>query len=553
MVNTSNAATSYVWDFGDGSPQVTATAPSHTYTDSGTFVITLYAHNPNTCITDDTAFMTIRVLKTEMPDIVLNDTVLCSFEQSIDLTVLINNPTSNNIISWGPAAGLLSAPNLATVSVDPSVNSTYYVTVKDTIPGICGFSASDTVHIDLAPRVLDILNNDTVVCEGAIIQIRGTGTPAYQYRWSPATGVSDTTILEPVITVNQPNIYTVTGSYYACPDTTVTINIGMHYIPKIDITGNVYVCQGTQVALESNVSPYRSDYIYQWSPATPNLSSSTTPNITFIADTSITYRLHVETPIGCEDSDSVRVTVYPGGFGEAASDTGYCPGNKADLWATGGAHYSWTPAYGLSDPSVSNPVANPQTSTDYTVLITDIHNCVDTEYVSVQVYPAAVIELPDSVNIYSGEKYHLQPGTNATYFKWFPPSGISDVNIADPLLYPEVRTRYFVTATTEQGCMILDSLDILVKETVIDMPNAFAPSGVNSLFKPSRRGIASLKEFSIYNRWGNKVYSSANIEEGWDGSYNGQPQPMGVYIYTIDAVSDKGLPFVKKGNVTLIR
>jgi gliding motility-associated-like protein len=553
MVNTSNAATSYVWNFGDGTPLVTTAAPSHTYTDSGTFVITLYAHNPNTCITDDTAYMTIRVLKTAMPDIVLNDTVLCSFEQSIDLTVLINNPTSNNVISWGPAAGILSAPNLATVSVDPSVNTTYYVTVKDTIPGICGFSASDTVHIDLAPRVLDILNNDTVVCEGATIQIRGTGTPAYRYHWSPAIGVSDTGILEPIITVNQPNIYTVTGSYYACPDTTVTISIGMHYIPEIEISGNIYVCQGTQVALESNVSPYRSDYIYQWSPATPNLSSSTTPNVTFIADTSITYRLHVETPIGCEDDDSVRVTVYPGGFGEAASDTGYCPGNKADLWATGGAHYSWTPAYGLSDPSLSNPVANPQTSTDYTVLITDIHNCVDTEYVSVQVYPQAVIELPDSVNIYPGEKYHLQPGTNATYFKWFPPSGINDVNISDPLLYPEVRTRYFVTATTEYGCMILDSLDILVKETVIDMPNAFAPSGTNKLFKPSKRGIANLKEFSIYNRWGNKVYSSANIEEGWDGTFNGQPQPMGVYVYTIDAVSDKGTPFVKKGNVTLIR
>jgi gliding motility-associated-like protein len=198
-------------------------------------------------------------------------------------------------------------------------------------------------------------------------------------------------------------------------------------------------------------------------------------------------------------------------------------------------------------------VANPQTSTDYTVYITDIHNCVDTEYVSVQVYPQAVIELPDSVNIYPGEKYHLQPGTNATYFKWFPPSGINDINISDPLLYPEVRTRYFVTVTTEHGCMILDSLDILVKETVIDMPNAFAPSGTNKLFKPSKRGIANLKEFSIYNRWGNKVYSSANIEEGWDGTFNGQPQPMGVYVYTIEAISDKGTPFVKKGNVTLMR
>jgi gliding motility-associated-like protein len=555
MVNTSNAATSYKWDFGDGTPIVTTVAPSHTYVDSGTFIITLYAHNPNTCITDDTATMTITVLKTAMPDIVLNDTVLCTFEQSIDLTVTINNPTSHNVIAWGPPAGILSAANLATVTVDPSLNDVYYVTVKDTIPGICGFSVTDTVHIDLAPRVLDILNNDTVVCQGAKIQITGSGTPAYEYRWTPATGVSDTTILDPIITVNEPNLYTITGHYYACPDTTVTLSIGMHYIPHIEMTENIAVCQGTQVALESTVSPYRNDYIYAWTPATPNLSSSTEANLNFIADTSITYYLHVQTPIGCSDRDSVRVTVYPGGFGGIVSDTGYCPGlgNKANLWATGGAQYAWTPSYGLSDTSIATPFANPETSTQYTVYITDIHNCVDTEQVSVHVYPAAILELPDSINIYPGEKYHLEPGTNATYFKWFPPSGISDINISDPILYPEVRTRYFVTATTVNGCIIIDSLDVLVKETVIDMPNAFAPSGVNSLFKPSKRGIASLKEFAIYNRWGNKVYSSSNIDAGWDGTYNGQPQPVGVYVYSIEAVTDRGTPFVKKGNVTLIR
>ncbi|RYZ53180.1 MAG: PKD domain-containing protein, partial [Sphingobacteriales bacterium] len=423
MVNTSVAATTYVWNFGDNTPPVTAVAPSHTYTVPGTYTISLHANNPNTCITDDTAYMTVTVLSTAMPDITVSDTVLCTFEQSIDLTVTINNPSPNNIISWGPAAGILGVNNQATVTVDPSVNDVYYVTVKDTIPGICGFSKVDTVHIDLAPRVLDILNNDTVVCQGAVIQIRGAGTPAYQYTWSPSAGVSDTSILEPVITVNEPNVYTITGSYYACPDTTVTLTIGMHYIPSIEITGNIAVCQGTEVALETVVSPYRNDYIYQWTPETPNLSSSTLPNLNFTADTSITYYVHVKTPIGCEDRDSVRVTVFPGGFGEASLDTGYCPGNKANLWATGGSNYSWTPSYGLDNPASANPVASPDQSTDYTVYITDNHNCVDTEYVSVQVYANAVIELPDSINIYPGEQYHLQPPTNATYFKWFPPSG----------------------------------------------------------------------------------------------------------------------------------
>src|SRR5690606_12577039 len=121
------------------------------------------------------------------------------------------------------------------------------------------------------------------------------------------------------------------------------------------------------------------------------------------------------------------------------------------------------------------------------------------EKVMVQVYPEAVLELPDSVSVYPGERYHIEPGTNASYFKWFPTSGLSDPNVADPFMSPQVRTRYFVEATTENGCVVVDSIDVLVPATVLDMPNAFNPGGNNRTFKASRRGIAELKNFSIFN------------------------------------------------------
>ncbi|WP_118972837.1 DUF7948 domain-containing protein [Taibaiella koreensis] len=553
MVNTSSSAVSYIWDFGDNTGTVTATNPSHTYTDSGTFTITLHALNPNTCITEDTATMQIRVLRVVTPDLSLRDTILCSNQQAIDVKVTINNPTPNNTIQWGPVNGISGPNNLPAASVDPALHDKYWVTVRDTIPGICGLSATDTLHIDLAPRVLDILNNDTVICDGATVQINATGTPAYSYRWYPNTGVSDSTIFNPRITVSETTLFSLTGRYKTCPDTTVLYKIEVHKIPKLTLSPDKDVCQWTEVALESAVTPYRNDYQYRWTPATPNLTEPTGPNTSFVADTTVTYQLYVQTPIGCADSAKVHINVFPGNFGAATNDTGYCPGSEAPLWASGGVSYTWTPAYGLSDATSATPVATPLTTTDYTVLIKNIHDCLDTEKVSVRVYPQAIIDMPDSITIYPGEQYHLEPGTNASYFKWFPPSGLSHANVADPLVSPEVRTRYFVTATTEAGCIILDSIDVLVKETVIDMPNAFAPSGTNNLFKPAKRGIARLKEFAVYNRWGNKVYSSSNIEEGWDGTFNGQPQPMGVYVYSIEAVTDKGTPFVKKGNVTLLR
>jgi gliding motility-associated-like protein len=555
MQNNSTSAKEFVWDFGDGSPVSTDTFPTHTYTVPGVYTISLHANNDSSCITDDTSYMTITVLEVNLPDITVNDTTICSFEQAVNIDVEINNPSPNNTILWQPATGILTAPDQLQITVDPSVNNIYYVTVKDTIPGICGFSVTDTVHIDLSPRELDIINNDTVVCEGAILPISAVGTPGYTFRWTPAIGVSDTTALQPTITINQSNIYTLTGSYPNCPDTSVSISIDMHFTPHLDLGPDKFVCQWSEVTLESAITPYRNDYIYQWSPVTPNLNNPTGPNADFIADTTITYSLNVQTPIGCSDNDTIKVTVYPGAFGGAVSDTGYCPnpGSQAQLWASGGVKYAWTPAYGLSDTAIANPIASPLTSTDYTVYIYDIHNCVDTEFVSVAVYPQAVINLPDSVNVYPGEQYHLEPNTNCLYFQWFPPSGIDDVNSSNPKFSPEVRTRYFVTATTEYGCIVKDSLDILVKETVLDIPNAFVPSSNNSLFKPSKRGIAQLKNFTIFNRWGNKVFTTSNIDQGWDGTYNDKPQPAGVYIYTIEAVTDNGKTFTKQGNVTLIR
>lgn len=550
--STSPYTMNYIWDFGDGTTS-TATSPSHTYTNPGVYNIILHAHSDSACITDDYDTMTLTVLQTVLPDITVHDTIICSPEQSIDLSVTIHNPSPNNTILWTPPTGILAGADQPVVTVDPAINTIYYVTVKDTIPGICGFSTTDTVHIDFAPRVLNIITADTVVCEGSQVQVAAESSSGFTFSWSPSTGVSDTTALEPVITVNQPETYTLTGHHEGCPDTSQTLTIDMHYIPHVDLGPDIEVCQWQPVALQSHVTPFRNDYIYQWTPAA-GLVNPSGPDAQFRSDTSGRYTLNVQTPIGCSGSDSVYVTVFPGGFGGISTDTAYCPPGEAPLWASGGTAYQWDPAYGLDDAVSATPMASPETSTDYTVYITNEHGCLDTEKVSVRVYPLAVITIPDSITVYPGEAYHLEPGTNCLYFNWFPTNGLNSTGIADPVFSPSVRTRYFVTASTEHGCVTHDSIDVLVNPTVLDMPNAFTPGhGNNGVFKVSKRGIAGLKEFSIYNRWGNKVFSTTNIDEGWDGTFNGKPQPMGTYIFNIEAVAPDGHHFRQQGNVTLIR
>jgi len=225
------------------------------------------------------------------------------------------------------------------------------------------------------------------------------------------------------------------------------------------------------------------------------------------------------------------------------------------ILATGGVHYSWSPGTYLSDTNSASPVSHPTTNVTYTGLVTDQYGCKDTLYSNITVYPHALLELGDSVVIYPGESYQMDPTGNCLYFQWFPPLGLSADNIANPVAMPDVNTRYIVQASTENGCKVSDSIVVMVNpETLLDLPNAFSPgSQPNDILKINKRGIATLKYFRIFNRWGTKVFETSNIDQGWDGQFNGSPQPMGVYVYMIEAYTNTGRRFYKQGNVTLIR
>ncbi|MBS1643539.1 MAG: gliding motility-associated C-terminal domain-containing protein, partial [Bacteroidetes bacterium] len=171
------------------------------------------------------------------------------------------------------------------------------------------------------------------------------------------------------------------------------------------------------------------------------------------------------------------------------------------------------------------------------------------------VYSGALVSVPDSAVLYPGQSIEMNPRGNALYYNWFPTVGLSNPGIANPTANPSVNTLYYVTGTTEAGCTAMDSIYVMVNdETAIDMANAFSPgSEPNPIFKVSHLGTATLKSFQIFNRWGQKLFETTDINKGWDGMFNNTPQPMGVYVYRVEATTAKGKTFLKQGNVTLLR
>jgi gliding motility-associated-like protein len=234
----------------------------------------------------------------------------------------------------------------------------------------------------------------------------------------------------------------------------------------------------------------------------------------------------------------------------------FCPHDTALLLPSpSSASFHWYPSTYLSDSMSNMPVIRPVTTQSYTVVGTSAQGCKDTFSFTATVHPAAIMFMPDSVTIYPGESYHIEPVTNCNTFAWFPPAGLNADNVADPVATPDLSTKYIVNASTEWGCKVTDSIDIIVDPNpAIQVPNAFVPgSGPNGEFKIINRGIASLNYFRIFNRWGNQVFETKDINDGWDGAYKGQQQPLGVYVYEVQAVGTSGKIFTKRGNLTLIR
>jgi gliding motility-associated-like protein len=464
-----------------------------------------------------------------------------------------------NII-WSPGT-YLSSTSTPTVISTPADNITYYLSIEAS-NSVC--KAFDTVNID----VLDgftILTGDTAICIGGAVPIRATGDPRYTYTWEtndPASNAvfNDAGSLTPIITpgtVIGTYTYTLHANYPGCPiDSTSDISIDVQPIPSVTVDEDTRICFGDTMQMNGKITPSYAGYTYKWVPGLA-LDNPNIPNPIFsalnVGETELT--LTVSTSAGCKDEDKVKLTVLPADFVFLSNDTAICPGDTTQLSMTGVGLQSfyWAADDAISDVNSFTPLAYPSTTRDYIVYARDTNTCFDTQSVHIVVRPAPIVSLPDSVVLFPGQSYPMNPIGNATYFSWFPPVGLNAANISNPIASPLVNTRYIVTATTEANCSVTDSINIIISsESLIDMPNAFAPNGRN-LLKPVRLGDVQLKNFSIYNRWGAKVYESSDINEGWDGKFNNESQPMGVYIYTIEAITPTGKKFNKQGNVTVIR
>jgi len=147
----------------------------------------------------------------------------------------------------------------------------------------------------------------------------------------------------------------------------------------------------------------------------------------------------------------------------------------------------------------------------------------------------------------------------ATHFKWFFGDGDTAVSFnLDTVMHQYRKTGTFQACLVAYNQFECSDTACLAVETLInpllDVPNAFTPGrfGQNSIIKVQGFGIDKM-DFRIYNRYGQLVFESNDPNMGWDGNFKGNPQPMGVYAYTLTAIFFDGTRTTRKGDITLIR
>jgi hypothetical protein len=212
------------------------------------------------------------------------------------------------------------------------------------------------------------------------VQLSASG--GVTYFWAPTTGLSNPSIANPVALPTVPTNYVVSVTdANQCSDTdTVFVDIF-----QVIATGDTTVCIGdaAQLGAIGGVS-------WTWSPST-GLSNVNAQFPTADPTVTTTYTVTADDGTGCLATDDVTVVVSPLPVAFAGFDQGVCAGNFAQLNASGGVSYVWTPASGLSNSNISNPVVTFSSDTvTYSVVVTDAIGCSSSDTVTVWQEPLPV-------------------------------------------------------------------------------------------------------------------------------------------------------------------
>ncbi|MBR5254256.1 MAG: gliding motility-associated C-terminal domain-containing protein [Bacteroidales bacterium] len=533
---------SFLWDFGDGSLS-SLPSPSHVYQQAGTYQVRLIAYKNYGCVAADTITKQIILLDSN------TDTLPTIQACNGDLVQIGIQPQLQDSVSflWIPSDGLTN-PNAPNPYAVVSENRTYKLIITNS-------QCSDTLiqQIEVSPINSIDLRIQNVSCpqesDGYALVESDFENLITSYSWS--NGQSN---VDSIGNLSVGDYSILVEDIFGCQfEQNFTISSISQLNINVSIDSNVCSnsCNGQiHISAQNGVEPYS----IIWSDNT--LQGFDLENL---CDGE--YVFAMQDAQGCSISDTIVIESMYKISTSITKTNNNCEqgcGATASVIANGGLEpYSYLWSNSETDSSIEDLCCGV-----YYVDITDANQCTAKDTVEITyIDNISEVEITAShTRVFDGKEIILStnyiPGM---YYYWTPSE-----NLSSPLSHTTSATVYesgyfFLTVTDNHGCQVKDSVWIEVDIVVCERPNIYVPNvftpnndGKNDIVFVKGEWIESF-EFEIFDRWGESVFFTDKLEEGWDGTYDGKLCDAAVYFYRLVVYCAAGKKYVEGGDITLIR
>ena len=421
--------------------------------------------------------------------------------------------------------------------------------------------------------------HDTIGCVPLRVDFSDTLNKGKGYYWNFGDGTVDTTI-----SPNNFHIYNSTGTFrvrlIAIDSTTcnisdtsyTTIKVGDNKVLLDFLSNKLQPCSNLSYSFTNTSSPTRgvfspNAFTWDFGDNTPLVTQGQSPPVihSYAGPGTYIVKLTINDTAFCNSpNDTVKtVRLSPIVKAQFATPPSGCVPYNAVFTnnSLGGLNFLWDFGDGTTSTQ-DNPSHLYNNIGTYVVRLMafDSTSCnkVDSSTFTITVSPnptASFSYNPNPPQENTATNF-VNQSTGATKYLWHFGDGDTSIEVNPAHIFPATATyNVCLNAANDFGCSADTCMNIrALIRPLVDVPTAFTPGrfGVNGRISVQGFGISEM-HWSIYNRWGQKVFESNSIKSSWDGTFNGKVQPLDVYAYTLDVTFSDGTKYKKTGDITLLR
>ncbi len=544
----------YSWFFGDPASGVLDTSsqqnPTHRFTRAGVYTVKLVVNRGKEC--SDSATTLVSVFPGFRPDFSSLGACVSKPIQFFDGT----SATYGRVNSWKWNFG--EGPGAAVQDTTKNPSWQFSTTGIKKITLIVGSSVGcvDTITREVEVIVkppIKLAFRDTLICLPDTLQLNASGNGVFS--WTPGPTIINANTATPTVFPGSTTTYKVHLDQEGClNDDSVRVRVVTFVTLSSMPDSTICLTDDAQLRLITD------GLKFDWTPsATLNDSKIQNPIATPNGTTTYSVTARIS---GCTADEQITLRTVPYPQVNAGLDTIICYNTPATLRGShDGSSFLWSPISSLQNITSLNPIARPPRTTTYVLTSYDTKGCPKPgrDSVLVTLLPKIVPFAGRDTLIVAGQPLQLNAEGGVSYV-WSPVTGLNNPNIKNPIgtYSTEIDSiTYTVQVFNEIGCSDSASVRVVVFKTnpYVFVPTGFTPNGdgKNDVLRPIAVGVQKINYFSVYNRWGQQIFTTTINQAGWDGRVNGTLQGSNVYVWMVSALDYTGKTIFLKGTSTLIR